>query len=312
MKKINVCQLTEQGMAVIMAVLTVAIVASISSFLLWQQNLMLRAVANQREQNQLYQVEVAILEYAKEILREDANYGAADHYGELWATVGMDFTVEDWRIAGKIADATAQFNVNNLINPNGTANASGIEQYRRLLEILELPSELSDTLVDWLDADEVHFSASGAEDSDYLLMRPPYRTANQPMADISNLARVKGYTPDVIEKLKPFLIALPSTTTVNINTASAEVIAAVIPGMAIDDARSFVLSRDRAPLHSIREIDARFPNRSINIPTGVLSIGTDFFLVDGVIRSPSARRHIQILLYRPRHGYSFILWRRQL
>ena len=45
--------LKETGMAVVMAILTVAIIASISSFLLWQQNLMMRAVANQREQAQL-------------------------------------------------------------------------------------------------------------------------------------------------------------------------------------------------------------------------------------------------------------------
>ena len=303
--------LKETGMAVVMAILTVAIIASISSFLLWQQNLMMRAVANQREQAQLYQVELAVLEFVKDLLKEDLNYSSVDHYGELWATTGLNVEIEDWTVVGKITDGQARFNINNLIYHDGTPFIDRIQQYRRLLEILELPTELADSLVDWLDKDDNHFTASGAEDTDYLLLRPPYRAANQPMVDISNLVRVKGYTQEVIDILSPFITALPDKTPINLNTASPEVLAAVI-GITLEDAKAFDLSRNRSYLRNTAELNARLPGRELHISEGSVSVNTQYFLLDGYIKSPSAQRRIQVMLFRLQHDFPFVLWRKQL
>lgn len=303
---------SQAGMAVVMAILTVAIVASLATYMLWQQNLMLRAVANQREQSQLFQIELAALEFTKTVLREDARYSMVDHYGELWALPLPETEIEDWKLSGKIVDAQAKFNINNLIAFDGTPNLAKIEQYKRLLTTLDLPPELADTLVDWLDDNDERFSASGAEDSDYLAMNPPYRAANQPMVDIANLIRVKGYDSEIIEKLDPFICALPDRTPVNINTASPEVLSSVIFGLTLEDAKAFELSRNRVPLSSASEINNRLPGREFQMGFGDVSVNSSFFFIEGRINGPSSSRHVRALLHRLHLGFPTLLWRQQL
>lgn len=301
----------ERGMAVIVALLSVAIASSIAAYLLWQQNLMLRAVGNQREQSQLFQVEYAALDLIMTVLREDKRYTMADHYGELWAVPMPETDFEDWKISGRVYDAQSRFNINSMVK-HGVADVTRVEQYRKLLVLLDLPPELADTLVDWIDSDNTRYSGNGAEDDDYLSMKPPYRAANDLMADLTNLVRVKGYTPEVIEKLSPYIIALPEETPVNVNTASPEVLAAVVIGLSLEDAKALVQSRDRVYLNDVQEIHNRLPGRQLQIVQYSLSINTSYFLVEGQIIGNGASRFVRTLLWRERYGFPIVMWRQQL
>lgn len=301
----------QRGMAVVVALLSVAIASSIAAYLLWQQNLMLRAVSNQREQAQLFQLEYAALDFVMTVLREDRRYTMVDHYGELWALPLPETDFEDWKLSGRVYDAQARFNINSMVQ-HGVADKARVEQYRKLLTLLDLPEELADTLVDWIDSDNSRYGMNGAEDEDYLMMQPPYRAANDLMVDLTNLVRVKGYTTEVINKLTPFICALPENVPVNVNTASAEVLAAVVIGLTLEDAQALVQSRDRVYLNDVLEINNRLPGRNLQIIQYSLSVNSSYFLIEGHIIGNNAERFVRALLWRERYGFPTIMWRQQL
>lgn len=80
----------ERGAALLLAMLTVALVASISAAALWQQWRSAEIEAAERRRVQASWVLIGALDWARLILREDGrsnqNSGAGDHLGEPWAT----------------------------------------------------------------------------------------------------------------------------------------------------------------------------------------------------------------------------------
>ena len=102
--------------------------------------------------------------------------------------------------------------------------------FQNLYASLSINPELVDTAIDWIDADETTTGTTGAEDFYYTGLTDPYRTGNQPLASMAELPLMKGYTSKVVEKLLPWLSALPlennqSFIPVNVNTAAPEILA---------------------------------------------------------------------------------------
>ena len=63
------------------------------------------------------------------------------------------------------------------------------------------------------------------------------------MTGVDSLLDVDGVTPEMVARLRPFVTVLPTTTPVNMNTAPAEVIAALMPGMSVSSAQALVSRR---------------------------------------------------------------------
>jgi type II secretory pathway component PulK len=66
-----------------------------------------------------------------------------------------------------------------------------------LMRLPRMTAEVADSIVDWRDQDSTA-SASGAEDSYYLALDPPYRCKNQPFETVEELALVRGVTPEIL------------------------------------------------------------------------------------------------------------------
>lgn len=103
---------------------------------------------------------------------------------------------------------------------------------------------LSAALADWIDPDEMP-GPDGAEDDRYTGRQPPYRPANFWLVSISELRAVEGYTAQLVDALTPHVAALPRRAgggphAINVNTASAPVLAALAPGMTLDDGEALV------------------------------------------------------------------------
>ena len=153
--------------------------------------------------------------------------------------------------SGTSATGTATSTTTGAATQNGTNTASGTTNanqagtggatpsynpaafagFQQLLQALKLPTELAAALVDWIDNNEEVTQPDGAEDLFYLGRDPPYRAANRPLADISEIRRVRGFDDKTVATLAPYITALPTETLINVNTAPAEVLAAFIPGM---------------------------------------------------------------------------------
>ncbi|MFH1603469.1 MAG: type II secretion system minor pseudopilin GspK [Pseudomonadota bacterium] len=218
--------------------------------------------------------------------------------------------VDNGELLGHIEDQQGAFNLNNLVS-NGKVNVTQLAHFQRLLSILSLPPELADALADWIDQDSEPQPRGGAEDAYYLELDPPYLAANRPLIDVAELALVRGFDDNVRARLRPFVTALPETTPVNVNTASAEVIAAVVDGLGLGGAQTMVTQRDRTYFRDPAEFINRLP-RGTTAEAQDISVSSNFFLATLRVTIGGAQARGAALLWRSSGGWPAIVWRKYL
>jgi general secretion pathway protein K len=114
---------------------------------------------------------------------------------------------------------------------------AGAHQFRVLLTALDVPGPeaqaVAAALIDWIDSDDIR-EVGGAEDEAYASLS--YRTAGAPLAEASELRAVRGVTPELYARIRPFVCALPTTdlSPINVNTLPPE--RAVLISMLTDGA----------------------------------------------------------------------------
>lgn len=300
----------QRGVAIVLAMSVVALAAMAAVGILVSQSTWARHSELASGHAQAQQLARAGIDWARAVLAEDRRISNLDHLGEPWAVRAAPVSVESGQIGGSIDDAQARFNVNNLA-VDGIVSRVELLRLRRLLEILELPQALAEALADWIDADGNPLSAAGAEDAYYASLPTPYLAANRPLADISELALVKGFDEQVITKLRPFVIALPLATQVNVNTAPAEVLAATIDGLTLDAARALVKERERKYFYSVQDFANRLPG-SLKLPETGIALASRFFMVSLQARAGSAQSTATALLSREAGGWPTIIWQKVL
>lgn len=295
----------EKGMAVVSAMLLAALTTVIIGQLIWQQQILLSELENQQNTTQAGIVADAAIQWSRSILAEDANSSIADHDKEIWATRLPNTSAEGGMISGRIIDAQQFLNLNGLAS-DSVARLG----FERLLNALNLNKNLVSPVIDWIDADDITNDVDGAESMYYRTQEPAYFAANQPLTEMGNLIRVKGYDKSVIDKLAPFVTTLPQKTAVNVNTASAEVLSFILPDTSLQDAQNIVTARNLAYFQNLNDFKSRLPNKTINIENLNLSISSQYFLVTCIAEFGRTTLKVESLLYRNRQGWPTIIWKR--
>lgn len=167
---------------------------------------------------------------ALQLLQAEVNTQQYTSLKDRWS---QPFVVEDDRgtLEVTITDESGKLNLNTLVLPNGTFNDASYGIWLRLLQHLKLPADLGDTLADWIDAnDEPH--PGGAESAWYRAQLPAIEVRNGPLATVEELKLLKGFDPETLSKLLPYVTIYGSTegdmiTPVNINTAPPTLLASL-------------------------------------------------------------------------------------
>lgn len=214
----------QKGVALLTALLLVALVTILTVNLQWDTSLDIRRSQNLFEADQALLYALGAEAWASEILQTDARDSDTDHTGEDWATPVPTLPIEGGAIRGFLEDMQGRFNLNNLVGRRGQVDEVALEQFERLLTVLELDPALARITVDWLDHDLEPGFPSGAEDSFYTARIPPYRTANVALTSASELLAIGEMNAASYLILAPYVTALPNGTALNVNTASAPVL----------------------------------------------------------------------------------------
>jgi general secretion pathway protein K len=295
----------QTGLALITAMLVVAIAATTAAYLSLDQQIWSRQAQNLTDRAQAEIVRAGALEWAIIILAKDAKDNPqSDDKTENWAKGLPPLAVEGGQVAGRIIDAQGRFNLNNLVR-GGVPSPPDIGAFRHLLQSLELDPNLTDAVIDWIDADS-NASAAGAEDIDYLQMQTPYRAANQPLQSVEELRLVRGFTKEMVDKIRPFVTALPQPTAINVNTADKKVLEAVFytsPTM-VDNLVKEV------PYKSIEDIRAKNPQLPADTKTiAPYGVQSSYFEVEVATLFGRYQRATQALIQRGAGAAGFrTLW----
>ncbi len=268
-----------------MLVMTLAVLLVSGAFL--RQSVMAREVENAAAAAQSRALLAGAIDWIRVILVEDGDNSSADHAGEPWA-VPLERTRLDggdgesaW-LSGRVEDAQARFNLRNLSNAGGLI-ASEVAVLGRLLGYAGVDDVSGEQLAARIDA------ALTATRSDGTVLVP---------GRVEDLRLPEESARAALEKLRPFVVILPQRTPININTASAEVLAARLPALSLADARRLVASRDVAWFRDASDFASRLPGVQPGNGSGQLATATRFFLLRGKVEFRRARTEAQVLLRR--------------
>ena len=236
-------------------------------------------------------------------------------------------------LSGSIEDAQAKFNLRNLIG----VPAPGMLQidqtetaaFARLLALLGLDGGLAKTVAVRMRASLMQSAtrfqtplgnrfgsaaqaaqpgnAAGGNTSDNggLEEGSSISIENEPLqfTSVDSLLNVPGFTPEMVARLRPFVTVLPTQTPVNMNTAPAEVIAAVVPGMSLSSAQAIVSRRQSAFFRNTSDVQLALQGTGA-LPPGVditqipMDVTTSYFLVHGRVQYERAEVDRTTLIYR--------------
>jgi general secretion pathway protein K len=290
----------QRGAALLIAMLTVALVATFAAASLWQQWRNIEVETAERARVQSGWILTGALDWARLLLREDAMGSGAgvDHLGEPWAVplqearlssfLAADSNntssgdpgaeVMDAFLSGQIVDLQSLMNVNNLVTVNGQVSDPDVEAFGRLFDLLGLPQTELDKLVE-----NLRFSIAAGQVS------PSPAAAPLPPQHVAELVWL-GVSPQTVAAIEPYVTLLPRTsvnvrTRVNANTAPAEVIAAAA-GIDLSDAQRIVQVRNASPFRNVDQIKSQLQGTPAVIQglTDELSVNSNFFEVRARLR----------------------------
>jgi general secretion pathway protein K len=281
-----------------MAMIIVALVATMASAMVWTQWRAIQVEAAERARTQSYWVLAGALDWARLILREDARenqrdagrQGAADHLGEPWAVplaearlstflaADRDNTDEapDAFLSGVITDAQSRYNLANLAS-GGKVVPVELTTLQRLCEFVGVSVAVADQIAESLRQAGPQAAEAAATGNVGQPLDPPILPTR--MQELAWL----GVDAATIAKLQPFVTILPATTPVNLNTAPKEVIAAVIERGDLASAERIVRQRERDPLRSLQAAKTLLGGTVEPDPKRV-AVTSDFFEVRGRLR----------------------------
>lgn len=285
--------LRQTGAALLTAMLTVALVASLASAALWQQWRSVEVEAAERARVQSFWVLTGALDWARLILREDARSGGPDSLSEPWAvpleearlstflaadknnTADDDANASQAFLSGQISDLQARLNVTNLVD-NGKVSEPALQAFAKLFEQLGLPPAELTALAEHL---RQALDTRPENDAAFLAPLLPQR--------VEQLVWL-GLSPASLAILRPYITLLPVRTPVNLNTASVTVLFACIPSLDMALAQRLVSARQATPFRTLAAVTEQLGQLTVPLNEAQQSVNSRFFEVQGRLRLDQA------------------------
>ena len=331
MARMNFSQ--QNGMALVVALLVVAMVTVIAVELSWRFDLSVSRSGNRWHGIQARAYIEGAENLAKIILKTDKEETPGiDSLEEIWAQEAQPFPTDEGYVAARLEDAQGRFNLNLLMakaqntkpNPQDWERFTASQKhFIRLLQTIELEEGpidpptaigITEAIIDWLDQDDNPTGFNGAERDYYAQLEPPMTIANRRMVSVSELLIIKGFTPELYQALLPLVIALPERAKLNVNTMPLKLIQSLgrendfLP-MSEEDAMTVVEERGTSGYQSPGEFLGG-PNLAAILSTGAnnapgsqvqtdyLTVESEFFLFLGEAMVGDHLRRGKALLYR--------------
>ena len=254
----------ERGAALLIAMLIVTLIATLASAMVWQQWRAVQVEAAERARVQSAWILSGALDWARLILREDARSGGADHLGEPWATPLAEARLSSFLAAdkgntddapeaflsGSITDAQSHYNLRNLVE---AGQVVAVEQaaLQRLFESIAVAPGVAARIATGL-ANALGASAPSAKTGTSASTDSADTGAPLLPQSVAQLTWL-GVDEATVRLIAPYVVLLPVRTTVNINTAPAQVLAAVIDKLDAGGAERLVQARLRSPFDTLEK-----------------------------------------------------------
>lgn len=288
----------QRGMAVIAALLVVVAAAAMATSFIERQGLLANILISEGDRGQAAWMLKGGLDWSRIIMQMDANSSPTTQLDGLWARpiiglpVGSADDPDRALFSGQIEDEQGKYNLRNLAD-KGKIKPQEVQTLEKMLEWLNIDPSLAVVM-----ARRMADSQPGEE-------APPRAVGLQ---SIDDLRILEGFTAQIIDTLQPYITVLPTTTAINANTASAEVMGAVVQELGLAGARELIVQRDKGVWFTTQ---ADFVNRirSREPKAGeLISVSSNWFRVTGEVTVGDTMVGLRALLHRNDQGSASVRW----
>ena len=288
------------GAALITALLIAALAAVMVSGMLWHQWGAISREQTAKDATQARWILRGAVDWARLILREDARNSSVDDLSEPWAVPLAESrlstflaargqsagSLPDAWLEGHITDAQSRFNLANLA-PAGHPDPAAEAIFGRLCATLGVGDVALNTIVSGI--------ASSASNSQSAALTPAAAASlasaqsggsgpTLPLRALQDVARLSPEVAAALPRLAPYVTLLPQPTSVNANTASATVLAAVL-GLSADAAARLVQVRTQSYFRSTADITTALGQQSAPTINPVqIGVSSGFFNATAAVR----------------------------
>lgn len=317
----------QRGAALLLAMLTVTLVATLAASAMWRQWRAVEIEAAERARAQSVWLLNGALDWGRLILAGDLREsGPVDHLGEPWAVPlaearlstflaagEADDTHRQAFLSGQVTDLQSRLNVLNLVAGGSDQQMDAYTRFARLFELLGVPaSELGALQRNLARAWAMHAPGTGQ----------PVTEGDAPLLPrrYEELAWL-GLSPASLRTLAPYLTvvpllgssAAPFPTAVNLNTASAQVIYAAVPGLDLAAAQQLVTMRERAYFRNARDALEALGREGIGTNHNLrwTAVSTQFFEIRGRLRLDQLALEEVSAVHRDANRRVHTLWRQR-
>ena len=302
----------QRGVALITVLLLVALVTTVCAGLVLRQQLAIASTAQHLNARQALHYALGAEALAQGLLKQlwdsQTSQPPVVHLNQGWAKPFPVFSLDEGQLAVTVSDLAGRFNLNSLVQKD-QVDSLAMARFRRLLRALELNPAYADRLLDWQDSDAERSAAQGAEEDDYLRLTPPYRSANRPLASVSELRLLLEMSEADYQKLAPWVAALPAGTALNINTAPPLLLSCLVDGLSLAQAQQLREAGGPTGYPSVSAFISQPLLANKQLSASGLAVTSDYFLVHSEVRQGAQRLVLQSLLHRePKHSMR-VLWR---
>jgi general secretion pathway protein K len=309
---------SQRGVALITALVIVSLASITAIAMTEKMQISTRRTANVLHADQRYFLTLGSEAWAKgQLIRdkeEDAKHDKYDGLDEDWAEELPATAIDVGQIEAKIIDLQARFNLNNLYleaeanEDSKTEFARQLAYFKRLLQALGLEPGIAQAIADWIDADINPSFPDGAEDNEYLGREPPYRTPNSQMTSVTELRLIAGVTPEIYDKLEPYVTTLPTASKLNVNTADPILLGALSDNLDESSSKSLSEGRKEDPFTTIKAFKDRLKsilgdnNNQLEEIASLVDVSSHYFLLKTTVSMDTSSQTLQTIFTRDDQG----------
>ena len=296
----------QRGVALLIVLFALALITILTAGMIDRQSLFIYKssfIFNQAQANEYCLGAEVFARQALELdYKFDKNKGKfIDGSKDTWNRP-VAYAVDNGLINGQLSDLQGKINLNDVVTTTGTLNPIVSNRLKNLFQILSVDSITVEKLKDWIDADTEATGATGAEDSAYLGMTPPYRAANQPFVSLSELKLLFEVTDEDIKKITPYVTVLPQGVSgINVNFAPIAVLRTLgKKPLSEEDAKTLYEKIQDKPYESVTDFlqAPELSGSGIDKNNTGLTVSSEYFQLSTRVFFAGTESRLQSIIYR--------------
>ena len=318
----------QRGVALIVVLMLLAVMVSIAATMSSRLFTQFKRGSNQLTYQQAYWYSIGVEGLAKVGIEQSYQDSDTINLSQPWALEEQTYPLDYGTLNGRMFDRQACFNLNVFSRvtrePSQTNKPYLVRFWQALLEELEVESYqaevIADSTWDYIHQNNSVQSSMGATDSYYESLSPPYMAANGLIADASELRSIQQVSGEVMQKVAPYVCALPSDDwRLNINTVepehSALLVALFQPHLSDQNAKSVIESRPFDGWSSVDDFLAEgvisgIEESARDEAKAYLSVDSAYFELDAQVLVNDSRVRIRSLLFSDNRETATVVRRR--